>query len=50
MVEYDRTENPLRDKLVKSGIAVKNGRIKIPDEPGLGVSIDETVLKKYLSE
>ncbi|MCD6296101.1 MAG: mandelate racemase/muconate lactonizing enzyme family protein, partial [Deltaproteobacteria bacterium] len=47
LLEFDRTENPLREELVKPQFVVKDGRITAPEHPGLGVDIDETILRKY---
>ena len=47
LMEYDQTENPLRDKLTDSKIVMKDGMIDVPDRPGLGIEIDEDVFEKY---
>ena len=49
-VEFDRTENPLRDELVRPKFDVKNGRIAVPDQPGLGIDIDDDMLNKFLEK
>lgn len=46
-MELDRTENALRDEVTKSDIVVKNGLLKVPNTPGLGVDIDVDALEKY---
>jgi D-galactarolactone cycloisomerase len=48
LMELDRTENPLRDELVQPTFSPHNGRLAIPNEPGLGVNVDEDALKRYL--
>ncbi len=48
LMELDRTENPLRDELVQPTFSPENGHLQVPDEPGLGVNVDEKALKKYL--
>ncbi len=45
-VEYDRNPNPLRDELC-GGFELKEGRLEIPDKPGLGVSVNREVLNKF---
>lgn len=50
LIEFDRTENPLRDELVKPLFVPENDRLKVPDKPGLGVDVDETALTKYLKK
>jgi D-galactarolactone cycloisomerase len=47
LLEFDQTENPLRDKLVEPKFIFKNGRLDIPNKPGLGVDVSEEVLAKY---
>ncbi|MHC4230645.1 MAG: mandelate racemase/muconate lactonizing enzyme family protein [Planctomycetota bacterium] len=48
LLELDRTANPLRDELVEPTFSPHNGRLQVPDEPGLGVNVDEDVLNRYL--
>lgn len=47
LVEFDRSENPLRDDLLETPIDPSGGEIDVPQEPGLGVSIDEDALERY---
>ncbi|MDW7692168.1 mandelate racemase/muconate lactonizing enzyme family protein [Flammeovirgaceae bacterium SG7u.111] len=47
-MEYDRTENGLRDELTCSDMKVVNGEIKVSDKPGLGFEFNEDALHKYL--
>lgn len=47
-LEYDRTENPLRDELYSTPIKVENGYAHVPDLPGLGVIINKDKLAKFL--
>jgi D-galactarolactone cycloisomerase len=49
-VEFDRTENPLRDELVKPKFELENGRLMVPNQPGLGIDIDEDKLRQYLDK
>ncbi|MEO1447973.1 MAG: mandelate racemase/muconate lactonizing enzyme family protein [Bacteroidota bacterium] len=46
-IEYDRTENRLRDALTSSDMVINNGEIKISDCPGLGFEFNEEALYKY---
>lgn len=46
-IEYDQTENGLRDELTTSDLIFENGEITISDSPGLGVEINEEILQKY---
>jgi D-galactarolactone cycloisomerase len=47
VVEYDRNHNPLRDDLLKTPIRLENGRVPVPQGPGLGIEIREEVLAEY---
>lgn len=49
LMEYDRTENGLRDELTKTSMTFNNGEITISDTPGLGFEINEDALHKYSS-
>ncbi len=46
-IEYDRTENGLRDALTSSDMVIRNGEIKLSDCPGLGFEFNEDALYKY---
>ncbi|WP_298488208.1 mandelate racemase/muconate lactonizing enzyme family protein [uncultured Maribacter sp.] len=46
-IEYDRTENGLRDELITTKMVCKDGEIKISDDPGLGFEFNEDALEKY---
>ena len=47
LIEYDQTENALREELTFPAIEMKNGMIKIPNRPGLGIDVYKEVLMKY---
>jgi len=47
LIELDRTENALRDILVKPYIQQKDGYLNVPNKPGLGIEVDPTELQKY---
>lgn len=46
-IEYDRTENGLRDELITTDMVAVNGEIVISDKPGLGFEFNEEALHKY---
>lgn len=50
LVEYDYSINPMRDELLKSPISPVNGQLSVPKGPGLGIEVDESVLKKYRAD
>jgi len=47
MLEFEQTPNPLRDHLAKEPITQKNGIVRVPDGPGLGIEIDMAILDQY---
>jgi D-galactarolactone cycloisomerase len=47
VVEFDRNPNPLRDDLLKTPFKLVDGRLGIPQKPGLGIEIDRKVLEKF---
>ncbi len=48
MLELDVIENPFREALVTRPFRVREGVVDVPTGPGLGIEIDETVLRQYL--
>jgi D-galactarolactone cycloisomerase len=47
-LEYDRTENPLRDDIFKIKVQVDKGQAFVPAADGLGVEIDVDLMKKFV--
>lgn len=48
LLEFDVTENPFRDDVVVGDpFALHHGAVRVPDGPGLGIEIDEEVLRRY---
>jgi len=47
MVEIDRTYNPMRTEIVRTPIMVEGGYVKVPQEPGLGIELNEQILSKF---
>jgi len=45
--EFDQTRNLFRDELAKQPIRSIDGWVDIPDRPGLGIEIDESLLDRY---
>lgn len=48
MLEFDTYENPFRTEIVTKPFELKDGYISVPTGPGLGVEVNEDLLKKYL--
>jgi len=46
-VEFNVTEGPLSRLLCTNPIRAKEGYLEVPQEPGLGVEVDEIALEKY---
>jgi D-galactarolactone cycloisomerase len=46
LLEWDTFENPMRTDLLTEPLAVAEGRVSIPAGPGLGVDIDEAVVRR----
>jgi D-galactarolactone cycloisomerase len=44
MLEFDRTEHPIRQALLVTPIEHAGGIVKVPDGPGLGIEIDRDAL------
>ena len=47
LMEYDQTENALREELTYPSVIMKDGMIEVPKGPGLGLDVNEDVLRKY---
>ncbi len=46
-VEVDQTGNPFIEKLLAEPLAIKDGILKVTNKPGLGLELDEKVVKQY---
>lgn len=47
-LEYCVEEGPLRQKLTPETFPVVDGFVRVPEEPGLGVSLDREIVERYL--
>lgn len=47
IVEFDRNRNALRDDLLVEPIRLVDGRVPVPQGPGLGIQVDMDVLAQY---
>jgi D-galactarolactone cycloisomerase len=48
MLELDVVENPFREDLVTQPFRVRDGLVDVPTGPGLGIEVNEDVIKHYL--
>lgn len=47
MLEYDQSSHPFRQHLVQELPAMADGRVVVPDRPGLGITVDREVLDRF---
>jgi D-galactarolactone cycloisomerase len=47
ILEFDRTENPFRQAVIRTPIEHVNGIVTIPDGPGLGIEINRDALAAF---
>ena len=47
MLEYDQSSHPFRQHLVEELPRMVDGRVVVPDRPGLGITVDRDVLERF---
>lgn len=47
ILEYDRSDHPFRQDLIKTPWKMENGMIAIPDGPGLGIEVEMETVERY---
>jgi D-galactarolactone cycloisomerase len=47
MIELDQSENPWRTEIVAEPVKFRDGFVEVPTKSGLGIEVDERVIKKY---
>jgi D-galactarolactone cycloisomerase len=47
MLEYDTSSHPFREDLIHGAISAANGKVPVPQGPGIGVDVDREVLERY---
>ncbi|SFG92230.1 D-galactarolactone cycloisomerase [Halopelagius inordinatus] len=50
VVEFDRSENPLREELLEDPFDPTGGVLDVPQGPGLGIEVDEEAVERYRVE
>ncbi len=48
MLELDVYENPFRDELLTQPFEIRDGLVRVPTGPGLGIEVNEDVLQRYI--
>lgn len=47
MLEFDQSSHPFRRELVAEDFGLVDGRVPVPTRPGLGITVDRDVLRRY---
>ncbi|QPF82340.1 mandelate racemase/muconate lactonizing enzyme family protein [Bradyrhizobium genosp. L] len=47
ILEFDRTEHPIRQAVLRQPIEHAGGLVRVPDGPGLGIEIDRAALARF---
>jgi D-galactarolactone cycloisomerase len=47
MLELDRSPHPVRDALLEVPLGLREGRMRVPEGPGLGIRIDRAALRRF---
>jgi len=47
LLELDRTRNVFREELAHPRLAEQGGRVRVPGGPGLGIEVDEDLVKRF---
>lgn len=50
LLEFDRTEHPIRQAVLTEPIEHRQGRVDVPTGPGLGIEIDREALRRFRVE
>lgn len=50
LMEYCIEDSPLRWEVVEEDLPVEDGRVEIPDGPGLGISLNRDAIEKYSTD
>ena len=50
LLEFDRTEHPIRQSLLAQPIEHSKGIVRVPDGPGLGIEVDRAALARFAVE
>ena len=48
LLEFDRSEHPFRQAVIKGTIEHENGVVQVPEGPGLGIEIDRDAVARFM--
>jgi D-galactarolactone cycloisomerase len=46
LLEIDQSENPWRNGLAREPFEIKDGAVAVPTRPGLGIEVDEDLVRR----
>jgi L-rhamnonate dehydratase len=46
-IEFNTSQGPLSRDIARNPLRLEDGYLRVPQEPGLGVEVDETVIERY---
>jgi D-galactarolactone cycloisomerase len=47
MLEFDRTEHPIRQAILRRPIEHTGGIVRVPEGPGLGIEVNREALVRF---
>ena len=47
LLEFDRSEHPFRQAVLTAPIEHEGGVVRVPDGPGLGITVDRSALEQF---
>ena len=47
MLEFDRSEHPFRQAVLKQSIEHESGIVRVPEGPGLGIEVDRAAIETF---
>lgn len=50
MMEFDQSEHPFCGELIGGAIKMRDGLVPIPGGPGLGIEVDEAVIRRFCKD
>ena len=50
LLEFDRTEHPIRQAILTEPIEHVHGVVRVPDGPGLGIEVDRKAVERFAAK